>query len=172
MVNAIYALYDGPDSAQQAVHRLERDADRLGIGARKIEVLSSVPLEEHEVGRREVPSSMPWFAALGGITGGTTAYFFVTGAQRAFPIVTGGMPITPFWTNGIIVYEMTMLGAILTTLLTLLLRVRLPDWRKRLYDPAVSDGLILVGVTGPPERSLTEIEDVFRQTGAQAIKAS
>lgn len=169
-MNAIYALYAKPDTAQQALNLLERERTRLGVGPHQIEALSSVPLEEYEVGRRQMPSLMPWLAALGGVAGGTTTYLFVTGVQRAFPIVTGGMSITPIWTNGIIVYEMTMLGAILTTLVTLLLTVPLPSWRKRLYDPAISDGLILVGVTNPPEGALADIENVFRQAGTSVIK--
>lgn len=170
-MNSIYALYAKSDAAQQAVHLLEREGPRLGVGSQEIEVLSSVPLEEHEVGQREMSSPMPWLAALGGVAGGTTTYLFVTGVQRAFPIVTGGMSITPIWTNGILVYEMTMLGAILTTLVTLLFSARLPSLHKRLYDPAVSDGLILVGVINPPKSSVAEIEGVFRQTGAASIKA-
>jgi ActD protein len=169
-VNAIYALYAKPDAAQQALNLLEREGTRLGLALHQIEALSSVPLEEYEIGRRQLPSLMPWLAALGGVAGGTTTYLFVTSVQRAFPIVTGGMSITPIWTNGIIVYEMTMLGAILSTLVTLLFSVRLPNWRRRLYDPAISDGLILVGVNNPPERSLADIENVFRQAGASEIK--
>lgn len=171
-MNAIYALYTDADAAQRAVDVLERDAAQIGVDRSKIEVLSSVPLEDAEFSKRVMRSRIPWLAVLGGITGGTVTYFFVTGAQRAFPIVTGGMPITPTWTNGIIVYEMTMLGAILTTVVTLLLKVRLPDWRKRLYDSAVSEGLILVGVTNPMSSSVIQIEEVFRQTGASEIKTN
>jgi ActD protein len=169
-MNAIYALFAKPDGAQRAVNLLEREGTRLGVVPQKIEVLSSVPLEDCEIGRRQMPSVMPWLAALGGVAGGTTTYLFVTSVQRAFPVVTGGMSITPIWTNGIIVYEMTMLGAILATLVTLLLAVRLPNWRERLYDPAISDGLILVGVSNPPEGALADIENVFRQAGASEIK--
>jgi hypothetical protein len=41
---------------------------------------------------------------------------------------------------------MTMLSAILTTVVSLLVAARLPARLKDLYDPAVSDGKILVGV--------------------------
>jgi ActD protein len=169
-VNAIYALYARRDEAQQAINLLECEGARLGVDPRKIEVLSSLPLEECDVGRRETASRMPWLAALGGVAGGTATYLFVTSVQRAFPIITGGMSVTPIWTNGILVYEMTMLGAIFTTLVTLLLAARLPSWHKRLYDPAVSDGLILVGVIHPPKSSLAGIENIFRQTRATAVK--
>lgn len=169
-MNAIYALYADPDAAQRAVTLIERAGPRLGLSVQKIEVLSSEPFEEHEFGRREAKSYMPWLAAFGGVLGGLSAYQFVTAVQRSFPIVTGGMSITPLWTNGIIVYELTMLGAILMTVVTLLLRARLPDWRKQLYDPAVSEGMILVGVTQPPSGSVAEIERVFREAGAEQVK--
>ena len=51
---------------------------------------------------------------------------------------TGGMPITPPWTNGIIVYEMTMLGAILTTIVMLLIGAGLPNFKGVITDPEIS----------------------------------
>ena len=56
------------------------------------------------------------------------------------------MPLAPVWTNGIIVYEMTMLGAILTTLVTLLIGAGLPNIKTVITDPEISSGKILVGV--------------------------
>jgi hypothetical protein len=57
------------------------------------------------------------------------------------------------WTNGIIVYEMTMLGAILTTLVTLLIGAGLPNFKGVITDPEIWMGKILVGVADPPESS-------------------
>jgi hypothetical protein len=80
------------------------------------------------------------------------------------------MPITPRWTNGIIMYETTMLGAILTTVVTLLVTARLPHFGKRLSDPEIWQGKILVGVTDPPDKACPEIEKQLRRAGAAQVK--
>ena len=50
------------------------------------------------------------------------------------------MSLTPAWTNGIIVYEMIMLGAILTTLVVLLVGAGLPNFKGVITDPEIWDG--------------------------------
>ena len=70
--------------------------------------------------------------------------------------MTGGMPITPPWTNGIIIYELTMLGAILMTLIVLLRGARLPNFKGVIKDPEIWMGKILVGVADPPLDSQSE----------------
>ena len=88
-----------------------------------------------------------------------------------FPLISGGMPLITKWSNGIITYELTMLGAILATLITLLIVARLPDWRKgKLYDPAISRGKILIGVANPLEGTRDEIEKRLRTAGAEVVK--
>ncbi len=68
------------------------------------------------------------------------------------------MSLTPVWTNGIIVNEMTMLGAILTTLGVLLIGAGLPNFKGGITDPEIGAGKILVGVVDPPENSQPELE--------------
>ena len=69
--------------------------------------------------------------------------------ERAWPLETGNMPIVAWWPNLIVIFEMTMLGAILATVLTLLVTAKLPSRVPPLYDPEVTDGKILVGVVDP-----------------------
>ena len=71
----------------------------------------------------------------------------------SWPLKTSGMPIVPMWTNLIIIFEMTMLSAILATVITLLITAGLPSRGGKLYDPEVSDGYILVGVENPIRRA-------------------
>jgi len=166
LVQAIYGLYPDPGSAQRAVNSLRR----AGIAERDIVVVSSEPFEEYDFGRLDHRTPMPWLAALGGLVGGTSGYLLASLSQEIYPLVTGGMPISPRWTNGIITYELTMLGAIVATLLTLLVGTRLPDWRKKVYDPAVSEGKILVGVLNPAEASRAELERLLLAAGAPEIR--
>jgi hypothetical protein len=80
------------------------------------------------------------------------------------------MPITPPWTNGIIIYELTMLGAILMTLIVLLRGARLPNFKGVITDPEIWTGKILVGVVDPPEDSPLELEKCLLQAGATQVK--
>ena len=172
-MKAIYALYPDPDAAQRAVDSLVGEASTLGVKPRDITIISAEPYEEYAFGRgldrRDHHSLMPWIAALGGLIGGATGFSLATTTQRAYPLPTAGMAIAPLWTNGIITYEMTMLGAILATFVTLLIAARLPDPSKKLYDPAVSDGKILVGVANPPEASRAALEKALREASPGSI---
>jgi Alternative complex III, ActD subunit len=169
-MTGIYALYSDPDSAQRAVNSLRAGARELGIRAKDIRVLSSEPFEDEEFTVRESRSAMPWIAALGGVIGGLGGYALTTFTQRSYPLPTGGMPVSPLWTNGIIIYELTMLGAILATVFTLVISARLPNWRTQLYDRAVADGRILVGVVNPPEAARAGAEARLKEAGASQVK--
>jgi hypothetical protein len=164
-MKALYGLYPDPDSAQRAVDLL-RDAN---VEDRSIVVLSSEPFDEYELGRRDRKTIIPWLAALGGLVGGVSAFAFVAFTQRAYPLPTGGMPMVSLWPNGIITYEFTMLGAILTTLITLIISARSPRESARLYDPEVSNGKILIGVVNPLEASWVEVEEALRSAGAPSV---
>ncbi len=165
-MNALYGLYTTPDSAQRAVDGLRAS----GVKSRDLAVMTSEPFDEYAFGRRDATTRMPWLAALGGLIGGASGYGLAVLTQRAYPIPTGGMPLAPLFTNGIITYELIMLGAILASLLTLLISARLPNVRAALYDPAVSDGMILVGVLNPEDSARSELEHKLRDAGPYLIK--
>ena len=109
---------------------------------------------------------------LGAVVGGTCGFLLTTLSQKSYPIFTGGMSLTPAWTNGIIVYEMIMLGAILTTLVVLLIGAGLPNFKGVITDPEIWNGKILVGVVDAPENSQAELEKRLLQAGASQVKQS
>src|SRR6185436_10798458 len=116
-MKAVYALYRSPASAQRAFARLKN----AGIADRRITVLSSEPMEEYEFGQRDRETLMYWLAAGGGLIGLIGAYLLLSITQSVWAIDTGGMPIVTNWTNMIIIFELTMLSAIVTTVITLLI---------------------------------------------------
>ena len=145
-MNAVYGLYADPDIAQQAVNNL-REA---GLADADITVISSEPFEHHEFGHRDAKTPMPWIATGAALLGMVATYYLLGASQMSWPLKTSGMPIVPLWTNLIIIFEMTMLSAILATVVTLVVTAFLGD-RGKLYDPLVSEGYILVGVENPAE---------------------
>ena len=160
-VRTVYALYSDPDSVQRAVDGLRR----AGVAEDEIAVMSSEPYEEYEFSHRDSATWLHWIAGAGGALGLTAAVALLVYAQTAWPIVTSGMPIVSWWPNLIIMFEMTMLGAILATVITLFVTAMVPRGLPRFYDPVVSDGFILVGVDDAKDESL--IADVLRSTGGR-----
>jgi hypothetical protein len=144
-MSAVYALYADPESAQAAVDRLRA----AGVADREITVISSEPFETHEFGHRDRATWMFRIAGAGGAVGLSFAYWMTRTTELAWPLPTGGMPIVAPWPNLVIIFELTMLFAVLSTVATLLVTAELPRRRPRLYDPAVADGLILVGLENP-----------------------
>ena len=170
-MKAIYGLYPDPDSAQVAMNGLRSSGPQLGFEERNIYSASSEPFDDYDLGWRKQRTPMPWIAALGASIGGLSGYLLVVLTQRAYPLPTANMPIVALWPTGVVVYELTMLGAILTTLISLLVAARIPDWRKgELYDPAISDGKILVGLIDPPENARAEVERQLQAAGADEVK--
>jgi hypothetical protein len=140
---AMYGLYEEPVSAQRAFTALER----AGVDQKDITVISAEPFEAFEFSHRDHSLLLFRLAGIGGAVGFVLAVLLTTATERAWPIITGGMPIVAWWPNLVIIFELTMLSAILTTVVALLVTARMPSALKgSIYDPEVSDGKILVGV--------------------------
>jgi len=163
-MTAMYGLFDKPEAAQRAYTGLKR----AGIAPRDITVISGEPFESFEFSHRDHSMILFRVALLGGLIGFASAVALVVGTQRAWPLVTGGMPIVAWYPNLVIIFEMTMLGAIVATVIALLVTAKLPRFGKSLYDPAVSDGKILVGVAGSPHADA--VRDTLSACGASAVK--
>jgi ActD protein len=162
-VTSIYGLFADPPGAQLAVDRLRA----AGLSERDITIVSSEPIEEYEFSSRDKATWLHWIAGGGGGVGLLAGTWLTVHTEQAWPIVTGGMPIVAWWPNLIVMFELTMLGAILATVITLFVTAKIPLGEPTLYDPDVSNGRILVGVEDAP----IEVEDVERAlTGAGPVQ--
>ena len=163
-MSAIYGLYSDPDAAQYAVDQLRK----AGIADDAITVITSQPYEEYEFSHRYKQTWIFWIAAGGGLLGLCSGLALAYITEALWPIVTGNMPIIAWWPNIIILFELTMLGAILATVLSLLITAGLPTRRLKVYDAAVSRGKILVAVEGPADAYT--VESTLRATHVDEIK--
>lgn len=152
-MKAVYGLYPDGHAAQQAVNRLRA----AGLADAAITVLSAQPMEEFEFAHRDKATWMWWIACAGGAVGMSVALGLAWITETSWPIDVGGLPIFAWWPNLIILFELTMLGAIVATVATLIVTARLGR-SSGLYDPAVSDGKILVGVERVGDGSVAELE--------------
>jgi hypothetical protein len=171
-MKALYALYAEPEAAQRALDALRAASSELKLDPKQIVVISGEPHEGFEFTDEHHTGTPYRWAVLGAVVGGTSGLLLTTLSQKSYPIPTGGMSLTPAWTNGIIVYELIMLGAILTTLIVLLVGAGLPNFKGVITDPEVWAGKILVGVVDAPENSISEVEKRLLQAGASHVKQS
>jgi hypothetical protein len=169
-MTVLYGLYSDPETAQAAVDALNAATSELKFDPRQIVIVSGEPHEGYDFADSHLTSLPYRWAVFGGVIGALSGYLLTTLTQKDYPIVTGGMPITPPWTNGIIIYELTMLGAILMTLIVLLRGARLPNFKGVITDPEIWTGKILVGVVDPPGDSPSELEKCLLQAGATQVK--
>ncbi len=72
--------------------------------------------------------------------------------------------------NLIIMFELTMLGAIVATVITLLVSGELAISRRGIYDPEVTSGSILVGVENPPDSSVAAFEQALSAPPGARVK--
>src|SRR6185369_11197539 len=99
-------------------------------------------------------SRIAGFAIAGGVLGATLATLLTVVTSKQVGIVTGGMPVVSPWAFGIIVFELTMLGAILAALGRMVFESGLLiKTTSENYDDAVSEGKIVVEVRGSERES-------------------
>lgn len=167
-MKAVYGLYPDGQSAQQAVNRLRA----AGLADREITVISSQPMEDYEFSHMDRAKStwIWWLACLGGLIGMSVGLALSWHTATAWPMNVGGLPTFAWWPMLIILFEMTMLGAILATVVTLVVSALIPRKGQTLYDPEVTDGKILVGVENPAGETVPALETALSGPSGALVK--
>lgn len=123
---------------------LLNELERAGIDSGRVAVLTREPLV------REVPpghrSRMSKLGVAGAIVGFVFAISLVAGTSLDYKLPTGGMPLVPVMTTGVIAYELTLLGAILTTVIVLLFEGGFGPGRRASLHPELEEGDAIVTV--------------------------
>src|SRR5207248_1680518 len=125
---------------------------------------------EYAFAHRDRDTWMTWIASLGGLIGLITGYLLTSLTQKAWALDTGGMPIVTNWTNLIVIFELTMLGAVFAAVFTLLISAKIPGREVPFYDPAIADGKILIGVANPRESAA--VERALLAAGVRQVKTA
>ena len=105
----------------------------------------------------------------GAIAGFFFGLFLNWGTPNLYPILVGGQYITPIPPGLIIVFEMTMLFALLSTFLGVFLDSYFPNYRPMEYVPEISDGKIAVFFKCSSDDQ-KKIADTMEKLGAESIK--
>jgi hypothetical protein len=124
----LHAAFRTSAEARLALNRLGQD----GVAPENVEVRSSVPLE-HDVqpAGAKIRSKIPWTSLAGAVLGGVAFFMMVKLTSEAYPLPTGGQPIVALPPAGVITFEGVAIGAVLTTVATVLLECGLPAFRRK-----------------------------------------
>ena len=163
MAHTCLAKFNEPAEARVAIRRLLQE----GIDPDAMEVMTSQPHHEPLVPEKK-PTKLRTWAICGAATGLLGGFSLSTITALNYPLVKGGMPIVAPWTVGLITYETTMLGAVLATLVGLLVELRLPNFKNLPYDPSIVDGGVLLAVSCP-DGSRKAVETAIGAAGVSKV---
>ncbi len=140
-----------------------------GYTQAEYEVITGTPYPEGTFGEEEPTHTLFRWPLMGAACGFIVGLVLTSGTQLAYPLVTGGKPILSIPPMSIIMYEGTMLGAIIFTVIGVIIESRLPRLFMGAYDERITEGYIGVTVTSDRERAL-EAEEVLKEIGAEEVK--
>jgi hypothetical protein len=139
---------------------------KAGFAEEKITSLTSVPYPDGVLVKTAQRTWFRWLALAGGIVGAVAGFLLAAGTAWLYPVQTGDKPIIAYYPTGIITFELTMLFAIIGTMVGMFLEMKLPPWRRRPYDPAIAEGYIGITVSVPSEYQSSLVEQIMREAGA------
>jgi hypothetical protein len=163
----LLALFEDIDPAAEAIDKLHE----MGIGDARINVISGIPFTHKMLGRPHPWTNVSRIALGGAAAGFVVGLFLNFGTPLLYNVSVGGQYITPIPPGLIIVFEMTMLFALLSTFLGVFLDSFFPNYRPMEYVPEISDGKIGVFFKVPQDEQ-QKFSDALNQLGAESVQAT
>jgi len=139
---------------------------KAGFNEADITSLSSVPYPDNVLVKTGQKTWFRWLAVAGGLAGAVGGFLLAAGTAWVYPVQTGDKPIIAFFPAGIVTFEIAMLCAMVGTMAGMFLEMGLPPSGKRLYDPAISEGCIGIGVTTASDDLRGRAEKIMLEAGA------
>lgn len=139
----------------------------LGLREEDMNIIQGVPYTSKMLGRPKI-GEFPWFSILGALGGFLTAIFLTWGTLFLYPVRVGGRPIPTIPTSIVLWYELTMLGLMLGTFLTLIWRCGFPSTRPQYYDPLINHSRIAL-LCDCDLRLQDEVKRVLAERGAEKV---
>ena len=162
---SVLGIFSDADTAANATDVLLE----AGCAQEDFDVLTGCPYPEGAFGEKNPVHHVYVLPIVGALMGLSVALLLTAGTQIAYPLVTGGKPILSIPPMTIIMYEGTMLGAIIFTVIGIVFESRLPRLFMGAYDTRITEGYIGVVVTSSRDR-VASAEDLLRGAGAEDIK--
>jgi hypothetical protein len=160
----LLAIFEDIDPAAEAIDKLHE----MGVTDDRLNVISGVPITHKMLGRPHPWTNVSRLALGGAIVGFFFGIFLNFGTPLLYSVRVGGQFITPIPPGLIIIFEMTMLFALLATFLGVFLDSFFPNYGPMEYVPAISDGKIGIFFKVPQEEH-QQYADVMNQMGAESV---
>ncbi len=153
---------DQIDHAAEALSRLRG----MGVSEDDITVISGVPYSERVLGRPIRWTRIVQVGMVGAVLGFLVAAFLNWGTPFLYPLKVGRLPVYPIPTSIVVIFELTMLGLLISTFLGVFAETITPSFGPRGYHPRVTDGRIGILYASPFEKD-GAIEQNLRDLGAE-----
>jgi hypothetical protein len=173
MAERLVALTNSEEEARAALEELARS----GVSRSDVTVISSEPLHGLSEGlpeglpegkRHKSRSLIGLFAVGGGVLGALVGIMLTVSTSKSVGLITGGMPVVSPWAFGVIVFELTALGAILASLLRLIIEAGLVRRSPRVAMDQVAEGRIALSIEcGSADRG--DVERALANAGAEVM---
>lgn len=161
----LLAVFDEIDPAAEAVDVLRA----IGIQEESINIISGFPITEAMFGRKPQKSHVPMLSMGGAIAGLMIGLIFAVWTPISYPLNVGGQALVAGPPTIIVIFEMTMLGMLLSTFLGVFLDSKFPNLKPMEYVPEISDGkiAILVDCEG---FDLSDVQKQMETAGADPVR--
>ena len=163
--STLLALFEEIDPAADAIDKLHE----MGVPDDNINVISGVPVAHKILGRPHPWTNVSRLALSGAVAGFCFGAFLNYGTPYLYSVPVGGQYITPIPPGMILLFEMTMLFALLATFLGVFLDSYFPNYRPLEYVPEISDGKIGVFFKAPSDDQ-EKFVDALSKLGAESVK--
>ncbi|MGC8781658.1 MAG: quinol:electron acceptor oxidoreductase subunit ActD [Anaerolineae bacterium] len=160
---AIMGLFTDVSATADALEALRV----LGLREEDMSIIQGVPYTAKMLGRPKL-HEFPWFTVLGALAGFGVALFLTWGTLLLYPVRVGGRPIPTIPTSIVIWYELTMLGLMLGTFLTLIWKCGFPSTRPQYYDPLINHSRIAL-LCDCDLRIEADVKRVMLERGAEKV---
>jgi len=163
----LLAVFSDLEPAADAIEHLRS----MGVHDECMNVISGIPVTEAMLGRPHQWTNVPRIAMGGAILGfcGGAFLAFVAPYLYPYPIQVGSQYPVPGPPTVVLLFEITMLGMLLSTFLGVFLDSFFPYYRPMKYVPEISDGKIAVFVecSHVEEKKITA---ALKKLGAESIQ--
>jgi Protein of unknown function (DUF3341) len=162
----LLGVFREPEAVADAMDALRN----AGFSGRELTVLSGTPYPEGAFGEEPVRHRLYVFPFIGAACGFLVGLLLTIGTQLSYPLVTGGKPLLSLPPMINVLYEGTLLGALIFTVAGVIFESRLPDLGGTPYDPRISEGYLGVVVRAADAR-VAQAAELLRRAGAEDVVA-
>jgi ABC-type phosphate transport system permease subunit len=132
-------------------------------------VISGIPVTEAMLGRPHQWTNVPRLALGGAGFGALAGMGLAFIVPSMYTMQVGRQPFTAIPPAIIVIFEMTMLGMLLSTFLGVFLDSYFPNYRPMHYVSEVSDGKIAILVECP-QADESKITEALKKLGAESVQ--